>query len=191
MPAATLVRSARSASGLTQVELSARSGVAQSSLSQIESGERVPTWTTTERLLRAAGWTVISIPTRRADTAAVAVEIKQSLADDDTAAAVRHFIQLADDLAAESDDLRFALTLSDPPPTGSAEWDAALAGLVEYRLGQQALPLPRWVRNPGRRLKRPWTFGSGRYDVDVPRDRVPREFLDRGVLIDRETLESV
>ena len=98
---------------------------------------------------------------------------------------------LNDDLVAERGSTRFALTISEPPTTGSKRWDAALAALAAYRLADEHLPSPGWVTDPSRRLGKSWTFGSGRYAVSVPRENVPAAFLDRGVLIDRETLESV
>ena len=98
---------------------------------------------------------------------------------------------LNDDLVAEHGSTRFALTISEPPTTGSKRWDAALAALAAYRLADEHLPSPGWVTDPSRRLGKSWTFGSGRYAVSVPRENVPAAFLDRGVLIDRETLESV
>ncbi len=191
MTASTVLRSARIRANLTQSALSERSGVAQSALSQIESGERVPNWTTVDRILRSIGSSLIAIPTRRSDISTVSLQIGAALAQNDTMAAVRHFIQLNDDLVAEHGSTRFSLTISEPPTTGSKRWDASLAGLAAYRLADEQLPSPGWVTDPSRRLGKSWTFGSGRYAVSVPRENVPAAFLDRGVLIDRETLESV
>jgi transcriptional regulator with XRE-family HTH domain len=191
MSVSQLVLNARIRARLTQSALSERSGVAQSALSQIESGERVPNWATVERLLQSTGTSLVAIPTRRSDASAVSLQIRAALAHGDTPAAVRHFIQLNDDLAAEHGAIRVALTVSEPAPTGSKRWDAALSGLAAYRLADEHLPEPFWVTDPNRQLRKAWTFGSGRYDVSVPRENVPAAFLDRGVLIDRETLESV
>ncbi len=191
MDVTTLVRNSRQRAGLTQSALAQKSGVAQSAISQIESGERVPHWTTLDRILQSTGSSLIAIPTRRADASRVATQIGSALTAGDTAAAVRLFIQLNDDLAAEHGSTRFALTIGEPPTTGSKRWDAALAGLAAHRLAEEHLPEPLWVTDPGRRLGKSWTFGSGRYDVAVPRENVPPAFLERGVVIDRETLESV
>ena len=190
MTADTLVRSSRRASRLSQKALGERSGVAASSLSLIESGERIPTVATLERLLAATGRSLVSIPTRRADAATIAERIAESLSDDRPADAVRHFIQLNDNLVAEHNDVRFALTISEPAPTGVKHWDAAIAGLVEHRLQEESLPLPSWAKSPHRALRRSWTFNAGRYVVPVNRDRVPQAFLARNVLIDRDTLEG-
>lgn len=190
MTADVLVRSSRRANGLSQKALGERSGVAASSLSLIESGERIPTVATLERLLAATGRSLVSIPTRRADAATIAERIAESLRDNRPADALRHFIQLNDNLVAEHEDVRFALTISEPAPTGVKHWDAAIAGLVEHRLLEESLPLPAWTKSPDRVLRKSWTFNAGRYVVPVERDRVPKAFLDRRVLIDRDTLEG-
>ena len=191
MTVGQLVLNARIRARLTQSALSERSGVAQSALSQIESGERTPNYATVDRILRSTGTSLIAIPTRRSDVSTVSLQIGAALAQNDAATAVRHFIQLNDDLAAEHGAIRVALTVSEPVSTGSKRWDAALSGLAAYRLADEHLPEPFWVTDPSRQLRKAWTFGSGRYDVSVPRENVPAAFLDRGVLIDRETLESV
>ena len=191
MTAAILVRNARRASRLSQVALSERSGVPQSSISLIESGDRAPEWATVDRLLAATGQAMVIIPTRREDVASIANRIAAAERNGDGTRAVRAFIQLADNLAAEHDEVRFALAISEPPSTGLKHWDAALAGLADYRLTEEGLPLPRWVRDPARLLARSWTFGAGDYVTPVQRDRVPKAFLDRKVLIDRDTLVSV
>lgn len=190
MSAEILVRSSRRADGLSQKVLGERAGVAASSLSLIESGERIPTVATLERLLAATGRSLVSIPTRRADAATIAERIRGSIDERQPADALRHFIQLNDNLAAEHNEVRFALAIAAPAPTGVKHWDAAIAGLVEHRLHEEGLPVPSWAKDPSRTLRKAWTFTAGRYVVPVPRDRVPTAFLDRKVFIDRETLQS-
>lgn len=104
---------------------------------------------------------------------------------------MRLFIQLADNLAAEHHESRYALAIAAPTPTGEKRWDAALAALVEHRLREEDLPTPAWTREPERRLSRVWTFGAGVYEVSVDRRRVPDAFLEHGVLIDPDVLASV
>ena len=191
MTAALLIRNARRASRLSQVALSERSGIAQSSISLIESGDRAPDWTTVDRLLASTGRGMVAIPTRREDAATIASRIAQAEKGGDDRRAARTFIQLADNLAAEHDEVRFALTVAEPASTGRKHWDAALAALVEFRLSEEGLPLPRWARDPARALSRSWTFRAGDYVVPVDPQRVPKPFLDRKVLIDSDTLVSV
>jgi transcriptional regulator with XRE-family HTH domain len=53
--AAKLIREARQAAGLTQEELARRSRTSQSAVAAYESAAKVPSATTLDRLLRAAG----------------------------------------------------------------------------------------------------------------------------------------
>jgi uncharacterized protein len=59
---AKLIRDARSAAGLTQAELAGLAGTSQSAVAAYESGSKVPTVATLERLLGAAGVTLTTSP---------------------------------------------------------------------------------------------------------------------------------
>jgi uncharacterized protein len=54
-----LLRRARSRAGMSQTELAARAGVAQSVISAYESGRRQPALTTLARLIEAAGYDLV------------------------------------------------------------------------------------------------------------------------------------
>ena len=190
MTARILARSARAASGLSQSELAIRSGIASSSLSLIERGKREPTLATLETLLRATRHTVVTVPTVRSDASRIAVEISEAVSALDHALTFRLFLQLADNLAAEHGATRVGLTLTEPAPTGSAEWDSAIAALCEYRLTKDKLPVPNWVvRRPGNRESL-WSPHTSDYDIPPDLSQVPEEFLRRGILIEAATLES-
>jgi transcriptional regulator with XRE-family HTH domain len=201
MTATILARCARAASGLSQSELALRSGIAGSSLSLIEHGKREPTVATLESLLLATRHTVVTIPTVRSDAARIASEIGAALGGSNTAVdnstavtntarAFRRFIQLADNLAAEAGATRVGLTLTEPAPTGSTQWDTAIAALCEYRLNADALPVPEWISARTGNLSTPWTPKTTVYDIPADRAQVPSEFLSRGILIEAATLES-
>ena len=190
MATPSLVRNARRTSRLSQKTLSARSGVAASSLSLIESGKRVPTLETVERLLRFSGHSLVTIATRRENAAAIASRISEAELAGRTDLALRHFIQLNDNLAAERNELRYALAITEPASTGVKHWDAAIAGLVAYRLAEEGFPPPSWTVRKERTLGKSWTLSGGRYTAPVDRQRVPQQFLDRGVLVDADTLLS-
>ncbi|CAN5334732.1 hypothetical protein BH11ACT3_BH11ACT3_18900 [soil metagenome] len=185
-----LLREARRSSNLSQTALSTKSGISQPALSQIESGDRDPQWETVEKVLVATGKSLVAIPTRRDDAATISARISRAESVGDKARALREFIQLSDNLADEHHEVRFALVIAEPAPTGAKHWDAAIAALVTHHLEQEELPVPGWASDPKRRLKRSWTFSSGEYTVPVDRDRVPRAFLDANVLIDRDALVS-
>lgn len=188
MAASTLLRSSRLASGITQGELATRAKTSQPEISTIESGKRVPTVETLERLLRQTGHRIIAIPGVGTDAAETADRIARSSS---TNGAVRAFLDYSDSLARAKGVDRVVLGISEPHSTGSAAWDAALAGLVDYWFSRSKLPKPGWINDPSRTLNSPEAPQLGRYDLEPLLDEVPREFLNRNVLIERRTLESV
>ena len=58
--AAELLRQTRARAGLSQRALAARAGTAQSAVARIERGQTSPTWSTLERLLKAANYEVVA-----------------------------------------------------------------------------------------------------------------------------------
>lgn len=188
---ATLVRSARRSRGLTQRELSARSRLAQPRIALTEKRREDPRFATVTRLLAGSGHRLYAAPTTRDDVATISADIRLAVQADDVHLALRHLIQMNDNLVAEHGLLRGILAITEPESTGSKTWDAAIAGLVAYRLNQDAVPLPEWVNDERRVLKRARPLRVDPADaVPSPAD-VPQEFLDRGVLLWRDTLESV
>lgn len=190
MTARILACASRASSGLTQVELAGRSGVAGSSLSLIEHGKREPTVATLEAILRATRHSVVTIPTVRSDAARIASQITKAISRNDDEATFKRFIQLADNLATETGATRVGLTLTEPAPTGSERWDLAIAALCEYRLNAGKLPIPNWIKLRKGRSDDRWTPRTSNYKIDVDIESVPREFLRRGVLIEAQSLES-
>lgn len=190
MSASTFIRSARRRKNLGQRELGRRARISQSQLSLIESDKQNPAFETVEKILKSAGHRLVAIPTSREDAASVAVEIADALKNSRPERALRWFIQLNDNLASEHGALRFALSIAEPESTGTKHWDAAIAALVAYRLGEEGLPSPEWVTGDSRSLKRSWSIGDGTYGIRPELDRVPPEFLKRRVLIDADTLRS-
>jgi transcriptional regulator with XRE-family HTH domain len=191
MTAGTLIRAARRSRKLTQQALGRRARLSQSHLSLIERGHQNPSFDAVERALRAAGHRLVSVPTVRDDAAAIAADIRFAIADGRDDQALRRFIQLSDNLHAEHGAARFALAISPPEPTGSRQWDAALAAVVAHHLVVEHLPVPDWATAPARTLRRPWVLGEGPYTLTPSPDRVPPEFARRRVLIDEDTLVSV
>ena len=64
--AGTLIRECRSASGMTQRQLAAASGVAAPTLSAYENGLRDPGAETLAKVLRATGRELVAVPSRSA-----------------------------------------------------------------------------------------------------------------------------
>lgn len=188
--ASVLVRAARKSRGLTQGDLAQRANVDQGRVSRFEGG-REAEFSTIERFLGSAGHRLYSAPTRRDDAATIAATIRGHLRTGDKYGALRELIQLGDNLASEHGLVRGVLGLAEPEPTGDRAWDAALAALVELRLGEEGLPAPAWVDGPNRRLTVPRSLDVDPADPTPAPDDVPAEFLKRGVLVWRDTLASV
>ena len=115
MSAVNILSSARHGSGLRQRVIADRSGVASSSLSQIEHGRRDPTLGTLETILTATGRRLVVVPTTLSDAADISADIHHALTRDDDALARRRFIQLSDNLASQDGATTVALTLSERP----------------------------------------------------------------------------
>ena len=176
--ASTLVRAARRSRRLTQEQLADRAQIDQGGVSRSECG-------------RDAGHRLYSAPTRRDDAATAAAEIRERLRGSDKDRALRALLQLNDNLIAEHGLVRGILGLAEPESTKDPVWDAAIAALVAWRLGEEGIPLPTWVDDRERFLGEPRTLGVDPADPVPPHSEVPAEFAKRGVLAWRDTFESV
>ena len=188
MAASTLLRSSRLTSGITQGDLATRAKTSQPDISSIESGKRVPTVDTLERLLRQTGHRIIAIPGAGVDAAETAERIASVISRD---SALRAFLDYSNSLSAATGVDRVVLGIAEPHSTGSSSWDAALAALVDYWFSRSRLPKPDWINSTSRFLAAPQTPHLGEYDLSPTLGNVPAEFRRRNVLIERSTLESV
>lgn len=188
--ASALLRAARKSQRLTQGQLAERTDVDQASVSRVERG-RAAEFTTVDRLLAGAGHRLYSAPTRRDDSATIGAEIRDRLHAGEKGRALRALIQLNDNLVAERGLVRGVLGLAEPETTRDAVWDAALAALVAWRLGEEGVPAPDWVTLPNRFLSVPRSLEVDPADPVPPVTEIPPEFLARGVLVWRDTFASV
>jgi transcriptional regulator with XRE-family HTH domain len=191
MTASALLRSARLASGISQGDLAIRSRTSQPDISTIESGKRVPTVDTLERLLLQTGHRLIAVPGTGTDAPETSERIRSALTRGSSDSALRAFLDYSDTLARTSGGTRFILGIAEPRSTGSHAWDAALASLVDYWFAKSRLPKPDWIKAASRSLPQPASPHLGKYDLAPDLDNVPTEFRRRNVLIERSTLESV
>ncbi len=188
--AATLVRAARKSRGLTQQRLAERTRIDQARVSRSERG-RDAEFSTIARLLAGAGYRLYAAPTRRDDAATVAAEIGGRLRAGDKEGALRALLQLNDNLVAERGLVRGVLGVAEPESTRDRAWDAAIAGLVAWRLEEEGLPAPEWVNSSGRFLAEPRGLDIDPADPVPPLAEVPEPFAARGVLVWRDTFVSV
>ena len=187
----TVLRAARKSRHLTQEQLARRCGLDQARVSRSERDEETPGFDTVDRLLAGAGHRLYAAPTRRDDAATAAVRIRASLERGDRHDALRHLIQLNDDLLAEKGLIRGVLALTAPESTGQKVWDAAIAALASWRLNQERIPLPDWVAEPSRTLSRSRVLRVDPADPAPAGAEVPEEFRQHGVLAWSDTFASV
>jgi transcriptional regulator with XRE-family HTH domain len=166
MEVATMIRGARLAAGITQLELANRAGTAQPAVAAYESGGRTPNLTTLRRLLVACEHDVelLAHPRVRRGAASLAelgATIADDLQQDQERDALRLLFGFADDFRGSSRPGQVALLADEPPPTGDGRFDAALAGVAELFADEAAIPAPAWVDGPERFVE-PWWFVASR-----------------------------
>jgi transcriptional regulator with XRE-family HTH domain len=161
-----LIRSARAAAGITQVELAARAGTTQSAVAAYESGARRPNLATISRLLDGCEHDVelLARPRVRRGAASLA-ELSATISEDLSGGRERDALRLlfgfADDFRGSSRPGRVALIAEEPPPTGDARFDAALGGVAELFAAEGGIAAPAWVNGPARFVE-PWWFVASR-----------------------------
>jgi transcriptional regulator with XRE-family HTH domain len=194
MEVATLIRGARRAAGITQRELAVRAGTAQPAVAAYESGGRTPNLATLARLLGACEHDieVLARPRVRRGAASLA-ELSEAVREDLRRGCERDALRLlfgfADDFRGSPRPGRIALLREEPPPTGDARFDAALAGVAEFFAAEGAILSPAWVNGPGRFVE-PWWFVASRPAFHAyTLAHTPASFARHGVLIAREVFD--
>jgi transcriptional regulator with XRE-family HTH domain len=194
MEIATMLRDARQAAGITQLELANRAGTAQPAVAAYESGSRTPSLATLRRLLRACEHEVVLLArpkVRRgaASLAELAETIAEDLQQDRESDALRLLFGFADDCRGSSRAGRVALLRDEPPPTADARFDAALAGVAEFFADESAIAAPKWVDDPERFVE-PWWFVASRPAFHAyTLAHTPAVFARHGVFVAREVFD--
>jgi transcriptional regulator with XRE-family HTH domain len=194
MDTSTLIRGARTAAGITQVELADRAGTAQPAVAAYESGARTPNFATLGRLLGACEHDVELVVRPRvrcgaASLAELSPTISADLERDSEVDALRLLFGFADDFRGSSRPGRIALLADEPPLTGDARFDAALAGVAELFAAEGALAAPEWV-NGSARFVEPWWFVASRPAFHAyTLANTPACFARHGVFVAREVFD--
>ena len=180
---------ARRLKRLSLADVARRSGLQASNLSAIESGKRQPTALNLERAAHGAGvHLIVADLGGRHPASQIAQAIADSGASGDEWGQARWLVQLSNDLVA-ADPFIKVLLAAEPPRPVSPTWDAALAGIVEWRLRQASLPVPVWAsRNAGDPTSK-WSIWPGPVDIDAR--EVPEPLLRRGVWVGEGELHSL
>lgn len=186
---AVWLRAARHAAGLTQAELAQRLGIDQSQVARAESGRVELSAANLDRYLRACRFRLVAVPTVRATAVDLAVAIKDALKSGERDNAVRFLIQLSDNLVSEDRSLATSLVAA-PADTGDPRFNAAIAGITEWRLHQKSLPIPEWIQESGALHEQWWIDEFGVGDVTVVQ-ATPEPLRRRNVIVHQIVLESV
>jgi transcriptional regulator with XRE-family HTH domain len=190
----SLIRTARQAAGITQVELAARAGTTQPAVAAYESGARRPNLATLSRLLDGCEHDVevLARPRVRRGAASLA-ELSPTISEDlrgkRESDAVRLLFGFADDFRGSSRPGRIALIAEEPPTTGDPRFDAALAGVAEFFAAEAQIAVPAWVNGPGRFVE-PWWFIASRPAFEAyTLANTPALFARHGVFVAREVFD--
>lgn len=195
--AAHLMRQVRRQAGLSQLALAERAGMSQSMVSAYENGRRQPTTPTLARLLAAAGTRLqlvaqpAAIRTGAEPIAVVARRIARALSTGDAAGAWRQLVGFTDDFRSSAPGGRGWLVQEPPALLEQSNYNAAIAGLVEYLCAQRRMPVPAWTSEEDRFVQ-PWWFPAG---LPALRARALRDspisFKRHGVFVTAEAFDRV
>jgi transcriptional regulator with XRE-family HTH domain len=186
------LKQARVRAGLSLTEAADRSGIQRSNIAAIENGRRDPTASTIEKIANAARVRLIPVKSDgRTSVAEASTALADAVRQNNVRRAYRVLVQVADDLTTPDPADRFVLAI-EPPARISPEWDAALAGVTEWRLRQAHLPLPSWVANERGNREWKWTppLSAAAASIPIDVENVPEPLHERGVLIEADELAS-
>lgn len=194
MEISALIKGARQAAGITQSDLAAHAGTAQSAVASYEAGRRTPGISTLRRLLDACDHDleVHARPRMRRGALSLselspvmAGDLRQGLERD----ALRLLFGFADDFRGSSRAGRLHLIGDEPTPTGDPRFDALLAGAAEHFSREADLAAPGWVHTPMRFVE-PWWFVSSAPKLDAyVMAHTPATFARHGVFIAQEVFD--
>ncbi|MFJ6680225.1 helix-turn-helix domain-containing protein [Microbacterium sp. NPDC091382] len=139
----------RRRSGISKARVAEMTGVAASNVSAHESGARRPTIATPETMADALDLRLLALNLRSRRTV---------LGHSDAVRRQPDFLglrRLRRDLSSVDPATAVLLAFTAPKHV-SPEWDAAIAGVVEWCLENHNAPLPRWVSSWGFSLDTPW-----------------------------------
>jgi transcriptional regulator with XRE-family HTH domain len=188
MNAATLVRDAREAAGLSRSGLAAKAGVPTSTVSRIEDGSSDPTLTMLVRLLAAAGRRLsisLASPPRTSPTIGLLTEAcKPDAAGSKIVwSRLRGFL---DEITAHP-ELTAAAIETPPSRSGDAAFDALLAGIAEKVADDAGIPRPRWTKSvPPSPI--PWTAPGTPSRIRKARAAAPPQLAERNIWLAAQDL---
>ncbi len=185
--AAEQIKRIRARERLSQYELARRSGIAQSTISRIESGDLDPSWSTMSALLEGAGW---SAEVERTDaatlipTTALRREIRKALAHGDETSALRDLAEATGRILRSGAGHVPEWAMAEPESTGDRKWDTILATALAYAASKAGVAPKPWMLQT-EPLDTEIVLGSAdptpAYRVMI-RDQTPPIFREKNIL---------
>jgi hypothetical protein len=83
------------------------------------------------------------------------------------------------------------MLIGAPPPTGSIQWDALVAGVAEYAAHNAKIPVPAWTATSDKFLSTWWFFMPFASLHGTALAETPAALANRGVFISRDSLVNV
>ena len=194
MEIARVLKQARRAAAVTQSDLARRAGTTQPAVAAYEAGRRTPSIATLRRLLDASDHDLelTARPRMRrgaASLCALAPEIEDDLQQGRERDALRLIFGFADDFRGSSRAGQHELLREEPPLTGDARFDAALAATGEHFAREAAIAPPPWVDGPTRFVE-PWWFVANSPALEAyVFANTPAVFARHGVFMAREVFD--
>ena len=191
-----MIRSARRDAGITQLELATRAGTTQPAVAAYESGGRTPSVATLQRLLDGCEYDIEVRARPRVrrgapSLAELALTIRDDLRQGREHDALRLLFGFADDFRGSSRPGKLALLADEPPATGDARFDAALAGVAELFASEAGISAPAWV-DGAMRFVEPWWFVASRPAFHAyTLAHTPAVLARHGVFMAREVFDRV
>ncbi|HMS25495.1 MAG TPA: helix-turn-helix domain-containing protein [Acidimicrobiia bacterium] len=193
MEVAELIRNAREEAGLSVRVLANAAGVSPNTVHLIEKGDTNPTIETIQELLYATGarLTLEAKPDYGTNVIGLirSIQDDQDIEKNDTTWIIRKTAFFVSRTLRKPRIERLRLLLLEPPSTGSGNWDAFIAGVVEWIMHQSDIDVEgSWVTNKKYYLNHGWWITDFESLKPWVYANTPMSLKIRGVYVDRESL---
>jgi transcriptional regulator with XRE-family HTH domain len=196
--AAELLRTLRRSLDLTQRDLARLARVPQPTIAAIESAQREPSLSLLSRIVESTGVGIhLDLgPLERFGAINTARNVERALSDEYGPERIRdsalRLILGFRDVIRRASASELQRLIEEPPSlTGSPQWDAFLAAVVEEECARRNEAPPRWVNGPSRFLKPFWYLSNNPSLHDWEFTTAPAALLRHGVVAAADELASV
>jgi transcriptional regulator with XRE-family HTH domain len=193
MQTSELLREVREQAGLSVRSLAAAAGVSSSTVHRIEQGAMQPTVEMLQRLLESAGVRLHLEVEDDSRVAAIALAraVSADIDNGDEGLVVRRASEFVARFRSVEDEVAKRMVVAEPRETGSSQWDAFLAALVEWLAVGRDIDVPAWVYDKSRYLFEGWWVTPMESMRAWEYAGSPASFQNHGVYIHRDSLVNM